>query len=294
MTSIVHNTLGYAFSYSEYRHPPTNNQQIIDQVRKYLLLDGSINIAPADRNNLLIHIYEELSENEFWVPLSTDFLNFLSDRGLEILCRLGSGGSSDAFLVLHNNSVKTLLLESNRNNYGISLEESLNYLSQSASKVQEIFNIPDIDIYINRMFDIFYSDIPYSDDNTYLSISIHDFHARPIYLLEYMTHTLADLININRDKWLDSKVEFETFLNQVKLFDSQFHDFLWRHNLEYPDVKPDNIMISYGKGFSYFKYVDVQGILKRNHGNRSYSGKNTGLIVELLRRELDSSEKRTR
>lgn len=285
MTSLVYKTNGEYVTYSEYRQPPTGNLEILKSIREALLLGNDPKVTPLSRDNLHIHIYDPISENEYWVPLSQEFLLLLEDRGLHVICRLGSGAESDAFLVYDDvtGSIRTLLLESNRSKEEISEKESEQYLARDVEKVSDIVSIPGIYSYVNRIYETFYSTTPYSDNKVYLAATVNDFQHRPIYLLEYMSYTLAGLLNINRDRWMDTPSEFETFLDQVRNFDGAFHRFLEQNQLTYKDIHTSNIMIGYGKGFSYFKYVDIQSI---SRGKKHPDATGEGEIIDLLRDDM--------
>lgn len=260
METRIYNNYGeyYLITANSYLDIPNNNSDIINKVQNYLISSKDIDIQISNIDELLIHIYEEKNDIEYWVPLSPAFVEDIRKKGYQILCRLGSGSSNSSFLAYDGNKFVTLLINDSLVGNFNEIEQWKELVSDSLEFEEKVISLTEFPIYFNKVYNIIYSSIPYSDNNEYKTLSMSNYADRPIYVLEYLSYTVEQIIINNRLLW--SKEQYLIFKEQIITFLHRALTYLNSNGYSYDDLKPDNIMVGYFSGISYLKLVDIESI----------------------------------
>lgn len=279
MSTRIYNTSGeyYSVTATSYLDIPNNNSDTLSKVESYLISSKDIDIKTVDRNELIIHIYEEATDIEHWVPLSTEFIADMTKRGYQIVCRLGAGSGHMTFLAYDGTKFVTLLLNDNLAGGADEIEDWREVFTLEFE--EKVISLPEFPLYFNKVYDIFYSSIPYSDNTEYRRLSMPNYEDRPIYVLEYLSYTVEQMIINKRSIW--SKDEYLIFKEQVASFLDRAFTYLFANKYSYDDVKPDNIMVGYCSGLSYLKLIDVESVSVLDRGEKSIKRSIAPLIDEM-------------
>ncbi|SNW62409.1 Hypothetical protein ORPV_505 [Orpheovirus IHUMI-LCC2] len=249
MSRVVVNITNNGITSTSPIPPILNNSNIIGQLTRYYLLGDQIKVIKD--SNLQVRIYNEENNKEYYVPISDDFIKQVGDWGWTIICKLGTGSTHSAFLVYDGRDFKTMLILD-------SITKKDNNIDEIEDNIDDIIEIKGYDLYMNKVEHVFYTSVPYSDNEIYKILSPNNYINRPIYILEFMFYTISEFIILKRNIW--NVNEKKIFISQFKMFYNKSMQFFKDNNINYSDIKLDNIMIGYYNGMSYLKFVDIHDV----------------------------------
>ena len=198
---------------------------------------------------LTIHKYSEAEDMTRCHPLNPTLLNFITEQGWTISTKLAEGSVSDVFTCRQNHIVAVLILFGN-----VDLENRDAWnIYPKIERAREFPNIFPI------IYDVFTTDIPYSQDRVYLNDST-DFASRTIQVIEKLDMTLETYLHGL------SPHEVLAFVPVLRKTLIRYLTILGDSAIYYTDLKLDNIGVIV-TSIVYLKLIDIEGIQLRtvNH-----------------------------
>lgn len=192
---------------------------------------------------LEIHKYYEEEDVTICYPLNPRLIDFLKRRDWIITEKIGEGSVSDVFACCSRDKTTTgvVVLFSN-----VDFEEGSSW--NIYDKLIQARGFPDI---FPVIYDVLYTDIPYSDDGLYLQYS-YNFEDRSIQVIEKVDMTLDRyILTLDAEELTPFlKTLRSTLITQLKTLQGK--------GIYYTDLKLDNIGISGTP--PRIKLLDIEGI----------------------------------
>lgn len=191
---------------------------------------------------LTIHKYYEEEDITEYPVLNPDLVQFVADRGWNIIEKIGEGSTADVFSCRLNNITAAIIFFSNVSEQAeaFDIDDEIDW----ARQFPKIFPI---------VYDIFKTEIPYSTDEHYLQTSA-PFGPRTIQVIEKVDSNLAVYYAKLGPR---EKPAVRSTVGNVIL---GYLNTLREYEICYPDLKADNIGVIMVDGKPAFKLLDIEGI----------------------------------